>query len=99
MASHVGRMMKNVVLDEPTSFLDQVYLGCTQRECKPNEIIIEQNRGMLEEEEELESVGELSKISSQIVQKCLCLTRIGGPDILWSVNKLTRSVTKLTQSL
>ena len=29
--------MKNVDLDEPTSFLDHVYLGCTQRECKPNE--------------------------------------------------------------
>ena len=33
--------MKNVVLDEPTSFLDHVYLGCTQRDCKPNEIIEE----------------------------------------------------------
>ena len=22
--------------DEPTSFLDHVYLGCTQRECKPS---------------------------------------------------------------
>ena len=26
-------------LDEPTSFLDHVYLGRTQRECKPNEKI------------------------------------------------------------
>ena len=26
--------MKNVDLDEPTSFLDHVFLGCTQRECK-----------------------------------------------------------------
>ena len=28
--------MKNVDLDEPTSFLDHVYLGCSQRERKPN---------------------------------------------------------------
>ena len=39
--------MKNIDLDEPTSFLDHMYLGCTQRECKPNEIIVEQHREML----------------------------------------------------
>ena len=33
------KWMKLVDLDEPTSFLDRLYLGCTQRECKPNEII------------------------------------------------------------
>ena len=36
------KMMINVDMDEPTSFLDHMYLGCTQRECKPNETIIEQ---------------------------------------------------------
>ena len=39
-------------------------------------------------EEEFKSVGELSKVCSQIVLKCLYLARIGRPDILWSVNKL-----------
>ena len=34
--------MKNVDIDEPTS------LGCTQRECKPNERIIEQYTKMFE---------------------------------------------------
>ena len=43
------------------------------------------------EEEELKSVGELLKVCSQIVLKCLYLARIGRPNILWSVNKLTRS--------
>ena len=33
------KCMKNVGIDEPTSFLDHVYLGCTQRESKPNEAI------------------------------------------------------------
>ena len=46
------------------------------------------------EEEELNSVGELSQVCSQIVLKCLYLARIGRPDILWPVNKLARSITK-----
>ena len=40
------------------------------------------------------SVGELSKVCSQIVPKCLYLARIGRPDISWSVNKLARAVKK-----
>ena len=42
------RMMENGDLDESTSFLDHVYLGCTQRECKSNEIIFEDYRKMFE---------------------------------------------------
>ena len=49
-------------------------------------------------EEELGSVGELSKVCSQIVLKCLYLARIGRPDILWSVNKFARAVTKCTRA-
>ena len=33
------KLMKNVDIEEPTSFLEHVHLGCAQRECKPNEII------------------------------------------------------------
>ena len=49
-------------------------------------------------EEELGSVGELSQVCSQIVLKCLYLARIGRPDILWSVNKFARAVTKWTRA-
>ena len=49
-------------------------------------------------EEETKSVGELSNTCSQIVLKCLYLARIGKPDILWSVNKLARSITKWTKA-
>ena len=42
--------------------------------------------------EELGSVGELSKVCSQIVQKCLY------PDFLWSANKLARTPTKWTRA-
>ena len=48
--------------------------------------------------EELKSVGELSQVCSQIVLKCLYMARIGRPDILWSVNKLARSITKWTKA-
>ena len=50
------------------------------------------------EEEELKSVGDLSDVCSQIVLKCLYLARSGRPDILWSVNKLARSITKWTRA-
>ena len=43
-------------------------------------------------------MGELSKVCSQIVLKCLYLARSGRPDIQWSVNKLARSVTKWTKA-
>ena len=49
-------------------------------------------------EEEMKSVGELSQVCSQIVLKCLYLARIGRPDILWSVNKLARSITKWSKA-
>ena len=50
-------------------------------------------------EEELKSVGELSKASSQIVLKFLYLGRIGRPDTLWSVNKVARWITKWTKAI
>ena len=46
----------------------------------------------------MKSGGELSQVCSQIVLKCLYLARIGRPDILWSVNKLARSITKWTKA-
>ena len=49
-------------------------------------------------EEELKSVEELSDVCSQIVLICLSLARIGRPDILWSVNKLARAITKWTRA-
>ena len=40
----------------------------------------------------------VSQVCSQIVLKCLYLARIERPDILWSVNKLARSITKWTKA-
>ena len=44
--------------------------------------------------EEMKSVGEVSQVCSQIVLKCMYL----APDILWSVNKLARSITNWTRA-
>ena len=155
------KLMKDVDIDEPTTFLDHIYLKCTQRECNPNEKIIGQDNTMFEsrisagateklpgwdkpcaktsawsydmegharkcverycelankkteelykvshpylddhqiKKDELENKCELSEVWSHIVLKCLYLARIGRPDILWSVKKLARSVTKWTQA-
>ena len=150
---------KEVDLREPTSFLDHVYLGCTQRKCEISKDIVDNYRTMFEsqisaerteklpysenfrisswsydmadhakkgverycelankttqqlykvstpciddhhfKEEELKTVGELSQVCPQIVLKCLYLARIGRLDILWSVNKLARSITKWTKA-
>ena len=151
---------KEVDLGEPTSFLDHVYLGCTQRQCEISKDIVDNYRTMFEsrisaggterlpfpqnlrtsswsydmqghakkcverycelankttqqlykvstpciddhhfkEEEEMKSVGELSQVCFQIVLKCWNLARIGRPEILWSLNKLARSITKWTKA-
>ena len=69
----------------------------TQQLCKVSTPCIDDHHF---KEEELKSVGKLSKVSSQIVLKCLCLARIGRPDILWSAtgNRLARSITKWTKA-
>ena len=40
--------MKDVDLGEPTSFLDPVYLGCTQKECQISKDIVANYRDMFE---------------------------------------------------
>ena len=40
--------MKEVDLGEPTSFLDHVYLGCTQRESQIPKDIVDNNRKLFE---------------------------------------------------
>ena len=49
-------------------------------------------------EEENEAGGELSAVCSQNVTYCLYFARLGRHDILWSVNKLGRAVTKWTKA-
>ena len=41
-------LLKDVDLEEPTSFFDHVYLGCTQRECTISNDIVTNYRDMFE---------------------------------------------------
>ena len=41
-------LMRGVDLEEPTSFLDHVYLGCIQRECEISKDIVDNHRSMFE---------------------------------------------------
>ena len=41
-------LKKQVALEEPTPLLDQENLGSTQRECKPNLKIAQENEDLLE---------------------------------------------------
>ena len=67
------KLMKNVDLGDATSFLDHVYLGCTQRECKPNENIIEEYTKMFE-----------SHISAGATEKWLGWEKLHGTSVAWS---------------
>ena len=67
------KLMKLVDLGEPTSFLDHVYLGCTQRERKPHESIIEEDRNMFE-----------SRISAGATEKLLGWEKPHTKTLAWS---------------
>ena len=67
------KLMRNVDLEEPTSFLGLVYLGCTQRECEPNESIIEQYKKMFE-----------SRISAGATEKLPGWEKLHAKTVAWS---------------
>ena len=65
--------MKDVDLGEPTSFLDHVYLVCTQRECQTSKDIVDNYRNMFE-----------SKISAGATEKLPCSEKLGANISSWS---------------
>ena len=65
--------MELVHLDEPTSFLDHVYVGRTTRECKPNEDIINQYREMFK-----------SRISATATEKLPGCEKPHAKTVAWS---------------
>ena len=56
---------KEVDLGEPTSFLDHVYLGCTQRQCEMSKDIVDNYRTMFE-----------SRSSAGATEKLPCLENL-----------------------
>ena len=62
-----NKLMKHVDIDEPASFLDHAHLGCTQRECRPNETIIEQFQVCLLEQRTNYQDGKTQSTNSSVV--------------------------------
>ena len=58
--------MKDVDLGEPTSFLDHVYLGCTQRGCQISKDILDNYRSMFESRISARSTEKLSEITATV---------------------------------
>ena len=52
---------KEVDLGEPTSFLDHVYLGCTQRKCEISKDIVDNYRTMFESRISYDMEGDAKK--------------------------------------
>ena len=63
------KLMKNVDIEEPTSFLDHVYSGCAQRECKLNEKIIGQYNKMSESRISAGATEKLYQDGTNLAQK------------------------------
>ena len=82
----------------PRSVWNEIVSWRTKRLTNSTKYLLHASMTIISKRKEMKSVGELSKVSSQIVMKCLYLARIGRPDILWSVNKLARSITRWTKA-
>ena len=65
--------VKEVDLREPTSFLDHVYLGCTQRECQISKDIVDNYRNMFG-----------SRISARAMEKLPVSEQSGANISSWS---------------
>ena len=66
---------KEVDLGEPTSFLDHVHLGCTQRQCEISKDIADKNRTMFESRI---STGATGKITMLGKSECLFVVLLHG---------------------
>ena len=65
--------MEEVDLREPTSFLDHVHLGCTQRGCQTRKDIVDNYRNMFE-----------SRISGGAIEKLPCSGKLEANISSWS---------------
>ena len=75
-------LMKDIDLGEPTSFLDHVNLGCTQRECEVSKDVVDNYRSMFEPRI---SAGATEKLpTTRAMEKPMPKRYLHGPTI-WKV--------------
>ena len=77
MAPMKKKLMKFVDLGEPTSFLDHVYLGCTQCESEPNESIVDQCREMFESRFSATATEKITRMGENSRKNCRLVPRHG----------------------
>ena len=68
------KLMKAFDLEEPTSFLDHAHCGCTQRECKPNEKLLNNIRRCLNhvlrlEQQKITGLAETSRTKISLLSR------------------------------
>ena len=66
-------LVKDADLGEPTSFLEHVYLECSQRECETSKDIVHNNRNVFK-----------SRVSAGAVEKPLCSGKLEANISSWS---------------
>ena len=102
--SLVEEIMKLTDLGERTSFIDQVYLGSTQRECKQNEFVVDDCRKMVESWISAGAIG--ANVSSRsydiegYVKKCFGYSRhilcwrssVPYERRIWNVGRIVQSL-------
>ena len=64
--------MKLVDLGDPTLFLDHMYLGCTQRECKSNECDVNECRKVCESRISARATAKLPDWEKSMVPPQVC---------------------------
>ena len=77
----LNKRTKLVDLGEPTSILDHRNVRCTQRECKPNESVIEEYRKMF-----------VSRTSAGATEKLLGCEKLHAKTVAWSYEKVRRTI-------
>ena len=71
-------LMKDVDLVKPTTFLDHVYLGCTQRECQISKGIVDNYRNMFKSRisagaiEKIPKTKATEKPDAETISSCSC---------------------------
>ena len=69
--------MNLVDFGEPTSILDHENLGCTQRECKPNRIIVDEHKEIFESRISAAATAKLPGCEKPHAKNCRVVIRCG----------------------
>ena len=96
---------KEVDFGEPTSFLDHVYFGCTQRKCEISKDIVDKYRTMFESRssaggtEKTTTLGKSSHFFVVLRYGWSCQEMCGNDIVSWQTGQLNNSTKYLLHAL